>query len=74
LLGVHGVGVRDLDTEVVHRSTVAGVLDQDELQRRLHDGEVGIARLHLGRFGTEQLAVEGDRLLQVVDVEGELDT
>ena len=72
LLGIDRVGVDDLDAEVVHRTAVAGVLDQDELQRGLGNGEVGVAGPDLRRLGAEQPAVEGDRLLQVVDVEGEL--
>ena len=36
------------------------------------DREVGVARLDLGRRGVEQLGVEGDRLVEVVDVEREL--
>jgi hypothetical protein len=53
---------------------VAGVLDKDQLERRLGDREVGVALFQLGRLGVEQLRVERDPLGQVVDVEGELDT
>ena len=40
----------------------------------LRDGEVGVAGAALGRLGVEQLGVEGDRGVQVGDVEGELDS
>ena len=36
------------------------VLDQDELERWVGDGEVGVAGLSLGRFGPEELGVEVD--------------
>ncbi len=49
-------------------------LDEDELQRRLGNGEVGVAGLALRGFRSEELAVEPDGLLEVVDVESELDT
>ena len=51
---------------------LTGVLKQHQLQRWLGDGEVGVALLHLGRFGVEQLGVEHDRLVEIVDVQGEL--
>jgi hypothetical protein len=35
-----------------------GALDEDELQRGLGDGEVGVAGAALGGFGAEQLGVE----------------
>jgi hypothetical protein len=66
------VGRLDLDTEVVRRAASAGALDEDELQRRFGDGEVGVAGSPLGRLGTEQLRVELDGLVDVGDVEGEL--
>ena len=71
---VDGVDVLDLDAEVVERSAVAGVLHEDELQRRLGDGEVRVAGPDLGRLGVEEPGVERDRRRQVVDVEGQLDT
>ena len=73
-LGVHGVAGLDLDAEVVDRAALAGVLQQHQLQRRLGDGEVRIAGLHLGGRGVEQLGVERDRLVEVIDVESELHT
>ncbi len=51
---------------------MAWVLQQDKLQRRLGYGEVGVAGAALGGPGAEQLAVEADRLVDVVDVEREL--
>ena len=53
---------------------MAGVLEQDELERRLGDGKVGVAGASFGRFGAEKLGVEGVRFVDVVDVEGELDS
>ena len=74
----HLVGRLDLDAEVVECAghTVApcgGVLHQDELERRVGDGEVGVARPALGRLGAEELGVELDGLVDVADVECELD-
>src|SRR4029077_16054315 len=66
--------VGDLHPEVVHAATVAGALDQHQLERRLGHREVGVAVAHLRRIGAEQLAVEGDRGVEVVDVEGELES
>ncbi len=51
---------------------LSGVLQQDQLQRRFGDSEVGVALLDLGRCGVEQLGVERDRLVEVIDVESEL--
>ena len=59
---------------MVDGAALAGVLQQHQLQRRLGDGEVGVALLDLGGLGVEQLGVERDRLVEIVDVEGELDT
>jgi hypothetical protein len=69
----------DLDTEMVERPGAAmppplGVLDQDQLQGWLGDGEVGVAGSDLGGFGGEQLGVEVDGGVEVGDVEGQLDT
>ena len=71
---VDGVDVLDLDAEVVERPAVAGVLDENELERRLGDGEVRVAGPDLGRLGVEEPGVERDRRRQVVDVEGQLHT
>ena len=53
-------------------TVLAGVLQQDELERRLGDGEVGVAGPALGRLGAEQPGIEADRLVDVVDVQREL--
>src|SRR5260370_1379826 len=74
LLGVDRVGVADLDAEVVEAAGLAGVLQQDELERRVGNREVSVAGPELGGLGAEQLAVEGDGLLKVADVERELDS
>ena len=74
LLGVDGVDVGDLDAEVVQAAAMARVLQQDELQRRLGNGEVRVAGADLGRLDAKQLGIEGDGFVDVADVEGELDT
>src|SRR5215472_6639 len=74
LLGLDGAGVRDLYPEVIEAATLTWVLQQNELQRWVGDREVGVAGPDLGWLGAEQLAVEGDGLADVVDVEGELET
>src|SRR6266700_6136909 len=72
LLGVDRAGAVDFDAEVVQGAALAGVLQQDQLERRLGDGEVGVAGPALGRLGAEQLGVEADGLVDVVDVQREL--
>src|ERR1700733_3352971 len=72
LLGIDGIGVADLDAEMVQAAALPRVLQQNELERRLGDGEVGVAGTALGGLGSEQLAVKRDGLLDVIDVEGEL--
>ena len=47
-------------------------LDEDELERGLGDGEVGVAVAEFGGLGAEELAVEGDGRVEVGDAEGEL--
>src|SRR3712207_4787099 len=73
LLGVDLLDGADLDAEVVERAALPRVLQQDQLHRRVGDGEVGVTGPGLGRLGTEQRGVEGGGGLDVVDVEGELD-
>ena len=63
-----------LDPEVVEAGLGVGVLEQHELQGRIGDGEVRVAGLALGGLGGEELRVEVDRLVDVGDVEGELDS
>ena len=48
--------------------------EQDQLQRWILDGEVGVAGFGLGRAGAEHLCVEADCLVNVPDVESELQT
>jgi hypothetical protein len=64
----------DLDAQVVESSALAVAGDQDELERRLRDGEVGIAGSDLRRSRAEELGVEGDRVIEVGDVERQLDS
>ena len=59
---------------MVDAAAPSRVLHEDQLQRRLGDREVGVTGADLRRFGVEQPAVEADRFLEVVDVEGELET
>ena len=73
-LGVHQLAGLDFHAEGVDGAAGAGVLQQHQLQRRLGDGEVGIARLDLGRGGVKQLGVERDRRIEIIDVERELNT
>src|ERR671910_1760371 len=70
--GSHLVGGRHLDAQVVERARVTVALDEHELERRLGNGEVGVAGAALGRLGREQLRVEADRRVDVGNVEGEL--
>lgn len=51
-------------------SLVALAFQRDELDRRLGDGEGGVAGAESGRFGAEQLAVEGNGAFQVGDPRG----
>jgi hypothetical protein len=71
-LTVDGVAGLHLDAEVIESPSVATVFDEDELQGWFGDREVRVARLDLGGGGVEQLGVERDRLVEVVNVEGEL--
>ena len=50
----------------------ARVLEEHEFERWLFDGEVGVARLDLGRFGLEELRVELDRFIETRNVQREL--
>jgi hypothetical protein len=52
----------------------ARTLEQDQLQRRLGDGEVRVAGPALRRRRVEQAGVEGDGRVEVGDAEGELDS
>src|SRR5450759_545795 len=52
-------GGSDLHAQVVEAAAGARVLDEDQLQRRVVDGEVGVPRAALGRHGGEELGVEG---------------
>src|SRR5690606_17957102 len=63
----------DLHAEVVERPA-ALAFDEHQLERRVGDGEVGVARLPLGGLGGEELRVEVDGLVEVGHVEGELDS
>lgn len=60
-----------LDAEMVERArypitTYGRVLDQHKLERRLGDGEVGLAGVTFGRFSPEQLGVDVHRSFNTV--------
>src|SRR6185437_3106693 len=65
-------GVGDFHAEVVQGAALAGVLQQDQRERRLGDGGVGGAGPARGRASAEQSGVEGDGRVDVVDVQREL--
>ena len=71
---MHDVTRLDFDTEMVDRAALPPVLQQDQLEWRIGDREVGVAVFDLGGRSVEQLGVERDCLVEVVDVEGELNT
>ena len=64
---------RPLDAEVVEGAGLRGVGEEHQLERRVGDREVGVARAPLGGLGAEEGGVERHRLVEVVDVEGELE-
>ena len=64
--------VLDLDAEMVDGARLSAAFEQDQLQWRVLDGEVRISGLHLVDGGAKHLFVEADRLIEVVDVEGKL--
>src|SRR5690606_38138047 len=69
------LGALHLHAEVVHAGVVTGLaLQQHELQRRLRDGEVGVARAPFGRGRAEQGGVELDGALEIGHTQGELDS
>ena len=59
----------NFDAEMVDGAALAGVLEQNQLKRRLGDGEVRVPFLDLCRCGVEQLRVERDCLVEAIDVE-----
>ena len=46
------------------------ILDQHQLERGLCDREVGVARTSFGGLDAKQFGVEGDRRVDIVDIEG----
>src|ERR1035437_6959264 len=75
LRGGHLVGRRDLDTEVVERARhFGGILDEDQLERWVGYGKIGVAGADFGRLGGEQLGIEHDSFVKISDVQGKLDT
>src|ERR671914_973821 len=61
----------DLDSEMVEGPALV-VLHQDELERGLGDGEVGVARPPFRGRHRKELGVELDRSVEVGNVDGEL--
>jgi hypothetical protein len=49
---------------------VSWILDQHQLERGLCDREVGVARTSFGGLDAKQFGVEGDRRVDIVDIEG----
>jgi len=70
----HVSGVEYFYAEVVDALRRTGVLEQNQLQRRLIEGEVRVARAALVGQGAEELAVVVDGFVDVAHVEGELDS
>src|SRR5271166_664667 len=73
-LGMYDLTRIDLHPQMVEGAALTGVFQQDQLQRWIGDREVGVTRLAFGRFGLKQLGVEADCGVEIVDVEGELNT
>src|ERR1035437_7082795 len=63
-----------LPPAVVDGAALPRVLHQHQLQRRLGDGEVRVPLLDLRGRSVEELRVERDGLIQIINVEGELNT
>jgi len=59
------VSGKDFDAEVIDCAGSVEVLEEHELQWWLGDGEVGVARTDLRRFGLEELGVERHRFVEV---------
>ena len=67
------VGRLGLDAEMVDRARLGiGTLEHHELERRIGDLPVGVARLDLVRLGVEHAGVEVDGFVEIGDVESEL--
>ena len=70
--GHHLLGGLGFDAEVVDRAVLTGSFEDHQLEGRVLDGPVGVTGLHLGRSLTEQLRVEVDGGVQIVHVQGQL--
>ena len=62
-----------LHAEVVERTGVRGVLEEDQFEGRVGDGEVGVPGAPLGGLSLEELCVQGDRLIEIGHVQRTLD-
>ena len=62
----------NLDAQMIDALARARALEQHELERRVVDGEIGVARLALVDRRVEHLRVEVDGLFEIVHIEGEL--
>jgi hypothetical protein len=58
---------------VVDGAAYARSLEEDELERRIGDGEVGVAGLGLGRLHADHPPEEVHGFVDVGDVEGKLE-
>ena len=66
------IGGFHLDSQVVQRARLTVTLDENQLERRIGHGEVGVAWTDLGRSDTEHLRIMGDCLVEVPHVESKL--
>ena len=57
---------------MVNRSMIATLFKDDELQRRINDRPVGVARFHLQRFGVKQFCIELNSFIKIVNIESKL--
>ena len=64
--------VEHLDAKMVEPFRGVRILEEYELQGRLVDREVGVARPHLRGCGAEHLRIEVNRGAEVADVQREL--
>jgi len=71
--GVHYFARRkDLNAEVIDRAGNFAILKEDQLERRLGNGEVRVAGTNLRWLSFKELGVELDGLFEIRHIEGEL--
>jgi hypothetical protein len=64
--------IENFHAEVIETLRSLWVFEKHELQGRLIECKVGVARSLLVRLGTEQAAVIGHRFIEIADIQGEL--